>query len=44
LISRATWPEEQVRIATIQNIQQEGAGLLSPTILVMGRVIDFRKG
>jgi uroporphyrin-III C-methyltransferase len=43
LISRATWPDEQVRLATIDRIHQNSAGLVSPTILVMGKVIRFGK-
>jgi uroporphyrin-III C-methyltransferase len=44
VISRATWQEEQVRTAVIQDIAQKAAGLSSPTILVMGKVIGFGKG
>ena len=41
LVSRATWPDEQVRIGTVQSIHQESTGLESPAILVIGRVIEF---
>jgi uroporphyrin-III C-methyltransferase len=43
LISRATWPDEQVRIGTIQNIHKQSAGLEPPAILVIGKVIGFGK-
>jgi siroheme synthase len=42
IVSRATWPDEQVRFGTLGSIHQEAAGLASPAILVLGNVIDFR--
>lgn len=41
LVSRATWPDEVVRLGMIQNIHKEAAGLAAPAILVMGKVIEF---
>ena len=41
LVSRATWPDEQVRIGTVEDIHTKSAGLESPAILVIGRVIGF---
>jgi len=43
LVSRATWPDEQVRIATIGTIRHQSMGLTSPAILVLGKVIRFGK-
>jgi uroporphyrin-III C-methyltransferase len=44
IVSRATWPDEQVRFGTVQTIPAESAGLSSPAILVLGNVIAFGKG
>jgi uroporphyrin-III C-methyltransferase len=44
LISRATWPDEQVRLGTIRSIPKEATGLASPAILVLGNVIAFGRG
>jgi uroporphyrin-III C-methyltransferase len=44
IISRATWPDEQVRIGTVLTIHADARGLASPAILVMGKVIGFRNG
>jgi siroheme synthase len=41
IVSRATWPDEQVRIGTLGNIHTEATGLSSPAILVLGNVIAF---
>jgi len=41
IVSRATWPDEQVRIGTLGQIHTESAGLSSPAILVLGNVIAF---
>jgi len=41
IISRATWPDEQVRIGILGQIHTEAAGLSSPAILVLGNVIAF---
>ena len=41
VIARATWPDEQVRFGTVQNIHDQAAGLASPAILVLGNVIGF---
>jgi uroporphyrin-III C-methyltransferase len=43
LVSRATWPDEQIRHGTIKSIPGEAAGLGSPAILVLGNVIGFGK-
>jgi siroheme synthase len=41
IVSRATWPDEQVRFATLANIHETAAGLHSPAILILGDVIAF---
>lgn len=41
LVSRATWPDEQVRLAAIGTIREKSEGLTSPAILVLGKVIRF---
>ena len=41
IISRATWPDEQVRIGILEKIHTEAPGLFSPAILVLGNVIAF---
>jgi uroporphyrin-III C-methyltransferase len=43
VVSRATWPDEQVRFGTLADIHEKAAGLSSPAILVMGNVIGFGK-
>jgi siroheme synthase len=43
IVSRATWPDEQVRIGTLGKIHTEATGLSSPAILVLGNVISFGK-
>jgi uroporphyrin-III C-methyltransferase len=42
IVSRATWPDEEVRFGTLGNIHSQAAGLPSPAILVLGNVIAFR--
>ena len=44
IVSRATWPDEEVRFGTVGEIHKEGTGLSSPAILILGNVIAFRKG
>jgi len=41
IVSRATWPDEQVRIGTLGKIHTQATGLSSPAILVLGNVIAF---
>jgi len=43
VIARATWPDEQVRFGTLQNIHEQAGGLTSPAILVLGNVLGFGK-
>ncbi|HET9215761.1 MAG TPA: uroporphyrinogen-III C-methyltransferase [Terriglobia bacterium] len=43
IVSRATWPDEQVQFGTLTNIHEAAAGLQSPAILILGDVIAFGK-
>lgn len=41
VISRATWPDEQIRFGTIREIPGRASGLASPAILVLGNVLSL---
>ena len=42
-IAKATWPEQEVRFATLQSIDQSKE-LKSPALLVLGNVVEFARG
>lgn len=42
IVSRATWPDEEVRFGTLGDIHKQAPGLSSPAILILGNVIAFR--
>jgi len=39
VVSRATWPTEETRAGTLQNIFQKSAGMSSPALLILGNVV-----
>src|SRR5688572_22928347 len=43
VVSRATWPDEEIRFGTIRDMHKKSAGLAAPAILVLGDVIRFRR-
>ncbi|WP_456429743.1 uroporphyrinogen-III C-methyltransferase [Nitratifractor sp.] len=43
VISKGTWPDEKTVIGTLENIVQRAAGLQTPALIVVGRVVELHK-